>query len=63
MTCMAGTRSSNMLFNKVLLTDPNWSTVSWRVKKKLGKKSAEKISLGVINISSRGNMRGVCLQA
>ena len=62
MTCMAGTCSSNMLFNKVLLTDHNWSTVSWRVKKNWVKK-VRKISLGGINISSRGNMKGVHLHA
>ena len=39
MTCMAGTSSSNMLFNKVLSTDPDWSTVSWR---EIGLKKAQK---------------------
>ena len=30
MTCIAGARSSNTLFNKVLSTDPDLLTVLWR---------------------------------
>ena len=57
MTCLSGTLSSDMLFNKVLSTDADYSTVPGG---KLGKKGAEKISLGGIKASIGGNINGVC---
>lgn len=58
MTCMAGTRCANMLF----LTKFSQMILIGRLYRggKLGKKSAEKISLGGINISVDGNIKGVC---